>query len=64
MRNRQFCAKELTGQIDGECAFPVRKLDVFTACRRPGDAGVVDQHVEAAETREDVVEQSPDGAFV
>ncbi len=57
MRNSQSRAQELAGQIDGQRAFPVGKRDVFTARGRPGDAGVVDQHVETAVAREDVVEQ-------
>ena len=39
---------------------PVGRVDVLDTRRRPGDAGVVDQHVEAAQLRDRLVEEGVD----
>src|SRR5689334_21216433 len=52
-------------QVDGEAAVPVGGVDVLHQRRRPGDAGVVDEHVElAAAVVEHAVEPGIEGRAV
>ena len=50
-RHRVMRAQELPGQVDVDAAPPVGGRDLLDAAGRPGNAGIVDQRVEAAESR-------------
>jgi hypothetical protein len=49
MRHRKPRTVELPGQADVQAAVPVFGIHLLDLRGRPGDAGIVDQHVEAAE---------------
>ena len=57
-------AEELAGEADVDAAPPVGRVDLLDAAGRPGDAGIVDQRVEAAELRRSLVEQAVDLGLV
>ena len=59
-RHGQPRAVEHAVQVDGDAALPVLDVDVLDLAGGPGDAGVVDQHVEAAELRGHRAEQHVD----
>ena len=44
-RNRAARAQEHAGQVDIDAAAPVGRRDILDRRRRPGDAGIVDQHI-------------------
>ena len=56
--------EELAGEVDIDAAPPGRGIDLLDRARRAGDAGIVDQHVEAAERARGLVEQSVHLRFV
>ena len=60
MRNGEARAIELAGQVNGDAAIPVFRIDLFDAAGRSGDAGIVDKAVEAAEIGECGFEQRVD----
>jgi hypothetical protein len=55
-RHRAARAVEHAVQVDGDRAVPIGDADVLDRRGRPGDPGVVDQHVETAEMRRGCVE--------
>ena len=57
-------AQELAGQVDVDAAAPVLRVDVLDRGGRAGDAGIVDQHVQAAQAGPDPVEQPVHGGLV
>src|SRR5690606_13139213 len=60
VRHRQPNAVELPRDVDSEAAVPVLGVDLLDAARRPCDAGVVDEAVEAAELFQRLVEHGGD----
>ena len=59
-RHRMMRAQKLPGQADIDAASPVGGRDFLDAAGRPGDAGIVDQGIEATESRRDVAEHRCD----
>ena len=51
-------AQELSGQVDGQGAVPVRQAYRFAWCGGACDAGIVDQRIEAAHLADGTGEQS------
>jgi hypothetical protein len=60
VRDRKTCAVELAGDVDGEAPVPIGRVDLLDATGRPGDAGVVDEAVEAAERLRGILKQLRD----
>ena len=63
-RHRAPRAEELAGQADVDAAAPVGGVDLLDAAGRPGNPGIVDQRVEAAERGLHVGEQAVDVGLV
>ena len=59
-RHRLARAIEHPVQVDGDAAVPIFRPDVLDLRGRPGDAGIVHEHVEAAEVARHVGEQTID----
>src|SRR5262249_40727300 len=58
IRHGKARAIELPGNVDGKAAIPILRRYFFHASGGPGNAGIVDQHIEPAE-RSDCIRKQP-----